>query len=66
MSAFLLSIIFVLNGGAQDDTLPALKGPYLGQEPPGKSPEAFAPSVLSSKDAVHGQIDFYPDGKEIY
>ena len=61
-----MSLIFVLNGPAQQADFPVLKGPYLGQKPPGELPEAFAPSVVFSENAVHGQIAFYPDGKEIY
>jgi hypothetical protein len=34
--------------------------------PPGELPEAFAPSIIISKNAIHGQIAVTPDGNEIY
>ena len=43
----LLSIIFVFGSNAQQDDFPILKGPYLGQKPPGMTPEIFAPEVIS-------------------
>jgi hypothetical protein len=43
-----------------------LRGPYLGQEPPGESPRPFAPAILTAKGAIHGQIAFHPNGREIY
>jgi len=64
--AIVLSIIFVISSHAQQNDFPVLKGPYLGQKAPGELPEAFAPSIIFSENAVHGQIAFYPDGKEIY
>ena len=43
-----------------------LKGPYLGQNPPGITPEIFAPGIVSSSDALEFGIAFMPDGKEFY
>jgi hypothetical protein len=40
-------------------------GPYLGQKPPGPSPEVFAPGILST-NAHEYHISFAPDGREIY
>ena len=31
------------------DNLPALKGPYLGQKPPGMTPEIFAPGIITTE-----------------
>ncbi len=42
-----------------------LPGPYLGQSPPGQTPEVFAPGVLSTT-AHEYHISFAPDGREIY
>jgi hypothetical protein len=42
-----------------------LKGPYLGQTPPGRTPEVFAPGILSTT-AHEYHISFSPDGREIY
>jgi hypothetical protein len=42
-----------------------LKGPYLGQKPPGLTPELFAPGIIST--GYHdGCITFSPDGKELF
>lgn len=41
------------------------QGPYLGEEPPGATPEVFAPGIVSST-ANDFSITFSPDGREIY
>jgi hypothetical protein len=46
---------------SQDFTM--LKGPYLGQKPPGMTPEIFAPGIIST-DAFEFSGCFSPDGKE--
>jgi len=43
-----------------------LKGPYLGQKPPGKKPVVFAPGIVSIYGGNENTITFSPDGKEIY
>jgi len=50
----------------QGNVLP-LTGPYLGQTPPGRRPEVFAPAVVSTgdRDIVHASIAVSPDGAEI-
>ncbi len=40
-----------------------LTGPWLGQKPPGKTPELFAPDLLSAGEA-EWKITFSPDGME--
>jgi len=47
---------------AQADELPVLKGPYLGQQPPGQTPEVFAPSIISTP-APEGSSWFSEDGR---
>lgn len=51
---------------AQEDSFPVLKGPYLGQEPPGTTPEIFAPGIVSTDMYNHCSISISPDGSEIY
>ena len=34
---------------AQDDDFPKLTGSYLGQQPPGMTPEIFAPGLVSTE-----------------
>ena len=66
-----LSLFMVNVNQAQDKTVKSngfltVKGPYLGQKPPGAKPEMFAPEIIFTKNAIHGSIAFYPDGTEIY
>lgn len=49
---------------ARQDGFPVLKGPYLGQKPPGVKATLFAPYVISYE--VHGSPTFSPDNKEIF
>jgi hypothetical protein len=61
----LFSLAIVFNSSAQLDKFPVLKGPYLGQKPPGMTPELFMPGVISNCD-LHSGVYFSPDGKEVY
>lgn len=49
----------------QED-FPIIKGPYLGQKPPGIIPVLFSKDIISPHCAVHGCPVFMPSGKEIY
>ena len=58
-------IVMFITLCAQKDDTSVLKGPYLGQEPPGMTPEVFAPGIISTGfDELFGS--FTPDGKEFY
>jgi len=46
-------------------TFPELRGPYLGQEPPGLEPRLFAPGVVSTGLATR-DVAMTPDGDELY
>lgn len=50
---------------SQVPEFPMLKGPYLGQMPPGETPELFAPNIISTCD-LHSSLYFSPDGLEVY
>jgi len=50
---------------AQPKDFPALTGPYLGQTPPGRTPEIFAPGILCSGCGEFNAA-FSPDGNEFY
>ena len=58
-------ILILALGCAKKDDFPVLKGPYLGQKPPGLTQEIFAPGFISTglSEAV---CCFSPDGKEVY
>jgi ankyrin repeat protein len=63
-----LKAIQELDGDTSPQRFPDLSGNYLGQNPPDKEPELFAPDIVSGakEDDNHGSIAFMPDGKEIY
>ncbi len=62
----MLPLLFMLIGHAQQDDFPVLKGPYLGQKPPGMTPEIFAPGAVSSEHQEHSSLAFSPDEKEMW
>ena len=56
---------------AQENTkdksdFPVLKGPYLGQKPPGLIPVIFAPGVVSTENHEHSSLIISPNGKGIF
>lgn len=56
----LASVLMISSGSHSQDELPVLEGPYLGQKPPGSTPEAFAPGIVSTEgwgDAGHFSLD---------
>lgn len=57
--------LFVTGIKAQEKAsgFPLLKGPYLGQKPPGKKAELFAPELINFE--VHGSPYISQDAKEI-
>ena len=59
-----LLIIVIFSSNAQRDDFPVLKGPYLGQKPPGMTPELFAPGIIIQ--APHSAAVFSPDGCEVF
>lgn len=63
--ALLLSILALSGKSQAQEGLPALEGPYLGQRPPGLTPELFAPGIVSTG---HLEIEgvFAPGMDEFY
>jgi len=62
--AILFALLFIgFNCGHED--FPVLKGPYLGQNPPGMTPEIFAPGIVSTGLDELNSV-FSPDGREFY
>ncbi len=39
---------------------------YLGQQPPGRTPEIFAPGIISTENYEHSPAVFSPDLKTVY
>jgi Tol biopolymer transport system component len=66
LGASVLSIIFIFTGQAQQDNFPVLKGPYLGQKPPGVTPEIFAPGIISTEERYELNSVFSQKGDEFY
>jgi hypothetical protein len=50
----------------QQTDFPKLTGPYLGQKPPGMTPELFAPGIIARIEEHQNCLTLSPDGKEIY
>ncbi|WP_341501460.1 hypothetical protein [Gallaecimonas sp. GXIMD4217] len=61
----LLSILVVSISSYSQDERPVLKGPYLGQKPPGLTPEIFAPGYVATRHRDYSG-SFTPDMKEFY
>jgi|GEM_PF-543307 len=65
----LISIVLLaaaITTTAQQNDFPKLTGPYLGQKPPGRTPEIFAPGIVSSAEFIDFKGAFSPDGQEYY
>ncbi len=62
---FFLTASCFLSAQEQTNDFPVLKGPYLGQKPPGELPEKFANEILSS-GGIEFAPAFTPDGKELF
>ncbi len=58
-------VLLIFNNCTRQDDFTVLKGPYLGQKPPGLIPEIFAPGVISTGNSEFKAV-FSPDGSEIY
>lgn len=64
--AIIVTLIVLLTTGlaAQEKIKPIID--YLGQTPPGNTPEVFGPGIISTENHAHSSPAFAPDGKEIY
>ena len=58
---FVVLLTLSLISFGQDSDFPVLKGSYLGQKPPGMTPEVFAPGIISTK-ATEGCSYFSREG----
>ena len=61
----ILTVIIFSNCAKKAD-FPLLKGPYLGQKPPGMTPELFAPGIVTTEFHEHSSPAFSPNGNEVY
>ena len=58
--------LVILSRNVQETDISRLTGPYLGQIPRGRTPEIFAPGIVSTEEGNHSSPVFSPDGKEVY
>ncbi len=71
MKHICISVILLLSGllmnskSHSQDTFLGPVGPYIGQKPPGLTPEVFAPGIISSEHHEWGAV-FTHDMKEFY
>lgn len=64
---FCLLVFLAAAPFSQEKDFPVLKGPYLGQKPPGDVPVVFAPGIVTLLSEMnHNPPVFSPDGTEIY
>ncbi len=71
---FILILVFALFLNAcntkkqnpKDSDSPTIEDLYLGQKPPGSTPEIFAPGIISVDGRYEHGISFSPDLKELY
>jgi hypothetical protein len=63
-----LSLVVCLSaiGEQAEASWPILEGPYLGQTPPGTTPEIFAPGLISTEEKYELNSVFSPEGDEFY
>jgi hypothetical protein len=59
-------ILLASNKSHSKSEFPELRGPYLGQTPPGLTSEVFAPGIISIKKRNEGTISFSPKLDEVY
>jgi Tol biopolymer transport system component len=62
---FLFIFVLIYIGYARQDDFQVLKGPYLGQKPPGMNPQVFARGIVSTAQGEFNAA-FSPDGKEFF
>ena len=60
----LLLVLLLFGCSSPEEAFP-LTGPYLGQKPPGKTPEIFAPGIIST-GFNERNLAFTPDGRELF
>ena len=62
---FLVLVVASCSAPSTDSDFPVLSGPYLGQHPPGATPELFAPGIVST-GLYTRDVAMSPDGTEFY
>lgn len=66
LCALILILLAAPNSSTQQTDFFKLRGPYLGQTPPGRTPEIFADQIITPHCSLHSSPVFTPDLKEMY
>ncbi len=61
-----MSLLAVKGADQAPPRFPELRGPYMGQKPPGQAPEVFAPGIVAARYGLHSNVVFSPDGTEAF
>jgi len=69
--ALSLNTVFAQENKVNNDTqkayeIPVLEGPYLGQKPPGLTPEVFAPGIVNKENSIDLEGMFGSDMNSFY
>jgi len=59
-------LVTTMSTSAQQTDFPKLSGPYLGQKPPGMTPEIFAPGIISKSGSDEWGLAVNADCNEIF
>ena len=62
----LVSVLMVSSPSHSQERLAIPDGPYLGQKPPGSTPEPFAPGIVNTEEYKELDGQFSPDMKEFF
>jgi Tol biopolymer transport system component len=63
---FLILLFFLIQNIGATDEWPILKGPYLGQKPPGDRVTVFMDGIICTQDNPEMCAGFAEDGKKFY
>ena len=63
---FMILLIIIFNNCKRESGFSVSKSHYLGQKPPGMTPEIFAPGIVNTDAQNHSCVAISPDGKEMY
>ena len=62
----LLSLTCRISKNNDDFNFSTLNGFYIDQKPPGKTPEVFAPGIISTSEFNDRDLTISPDGSQIF
>ena len=63
--SLLLCLIAKSSNSYSQDEFPAMENRYMGQKPPGLTPELFAPGIVSTDEHLETEVLFLPDMSEL-